>query len=268
MGRLMKYELRAAMKLLIPLWLGTLVLSFLNSFTMPGQIETDNPVLKTISTTVMVAYVLAVLAIVIITVIYLIMRFYQGLLKDEGYLTFTLPVSIDAILWSKALSGLILLAISGVVCVLSLMTLLWRTLNLMEFRIVLRELARNELVGTAIWTVLAAIFAAVCSGLSSIFQAYLAMGIGQMAKKRKLAASVLAYVVISTVVSTITTVGLTPLGNLLLKWIGYDSLIQLLGYSVNGPWLLLLGVALSSLFYGAVYYLLTRYIFKHKLNLE
>ena len=33
MGRLMKYDLRAAMRLFIPLWLGTLALALVNRFT-------------------------------------------------------------------------------------------------------------------------------------------------------------------------------------------------------------------------------------------
>lgn len=267
MGRLMKYELRAAMKLLIPLWLGTLVLSLINSFTMPGQIETNDPILKAISNTVLFAYVLAVMAVVIIAVIYVVMRFYQGLLKDEGYLTFTLPVSIDAILWAKALSGLILLAISGVVCVLSLCVLLRDTLDFHEIGIALRAISAYDLVGTVITTLLSLLAAAVASGLSTLFQAYLAMGLGQMAKKRKLATSILAYVLISIGVSTLTTTVLMPLGNWILGWSGFGSMLNALS-AQNGMSILLLLTALVNLAYTAVYYVLSRYIFKHKLNLE
>lgn len=206
-------------------------------------------------------------ATVIIAVIYVVMRFYQGLLKDEGYLTFTLPVSIDAILWAKALSGLILLAISGVVCVLSLGMLLRDTLNFREIGIAFRAISAYDLLGTVITTLLSALVAAVASGLSSLFQAYLSMGLGQMAKKRKLATSILAYVLISIGVSTLTTTVLMPLGNWILGWTGYGSMWNAVGEQ-GGISILLLLTALVKLAYTAVYYVLSRYIFKHKLNLE
>ena len=50
------------------------------------------------------------------------------MLKDEGYLTFTLPVGIDSILWSKALTAMILSVCSAVVCALSLLLLVVRDL--------------------------------------------------------------------------------------------------------------------------------------------
>ena len=46
MSRLMKYDLRAAMKLFVPLWIGTLILSLINSFTIPGQHEIDSRILE------------------------------------------------------------------------------------------------------------------------------------------------------------------------------------------------------------------------------
>ena len=97
MGRLMKYDLRAAMRLFIPLWLGTLALALVNRFTVHLEFS-ENRILNFFTGLVMVLYVLAALSILVVTLIYIIQRFYQSMLKDEGYLTFTLPVGIDSLL--------------------------------------------------------------------------------------------------------------------------------------------------------------------------
>ena len=34
MGKLMKYDLRAALRLFVPLWIGALILALVNSFTI------------------------------------------------------------------------------------------------------------------------------------------------------------------------------------------------------------------------------------------
>ena len=105
MGKLMKYDLRAALRLFIPLWIGTLVLGLVNGVTIEME-QSDNRYLNFFTGLFAVLFVLAIFAILIVAAIYVVQRFYQSMLKDEGYLTFTLPVGIDSILWSKALTVL------------------------------------------------------------------------------------------------------------------------------------------------------------------
>lgn len=267
MGRLMKYDLRAAMKLFVPLWIGTLILSLINSFTIPAQSEIESRMLEFFVSMMMIAYVLAVIAIVIVTIIYIIMRFYQGLLKDEGYLTFTLPVGIDSILWAKAFTGLILLAVSGVVCMLSLLILVWQFLEFQDFSLFFRMFAENSTVGDGIMIIFSAVLAAVSTCLSGIFHGYLSMGFGQLAKKRKLGMSVLSYVIISTVSSTIAGVVIMPLFVWLMENMGQTNVLMLFD-GIKGVWLIFLLISLYNLIFTAIYYFPTRYIFKNKLNLE
>lgn len=267
MGRLMKYDLRAAMKLFVPLWIGTLFLSIVNRFTLPAIDQMENGAVRLFFGLIMTAYVLAILAIVIVAIIYIVLRFYQGLLKDEGYLTFTLPVSIDAILWSKALTGVVLLTISGAVAILSMFMQMMEQGDLKILGGVLMELLEAAGTGNTVMIFICAILAAVSTCLSSIFQAYCAMGFGQLAQKRKLAASILAYVIISFVISMVTGVGVMPLAVHVLEMLGKPNVLQIFN-GPHGVWVLLLGFALYNLLYVVVFYFPARYIFKNKLNLE
>ena len=267
MGRLMKYDLRAAMKLFVPLWIGTLILSLINSFTIYPKFDVESKLADFFISLMMIAYVLAVIAIVIVTIIYVVMRFYQSMLKDEAYLTFTLPVGMDAILWAKSIVGLILLAISGIVCVASLLILLYPVGYAADLPMLFSRLMDQITVGDLLMIVLSMILAAVTACLSGIFHGYLSMGLGQLAKKRKLGASVLAYVIISTVTSAVAGVVIMPLFVRLMEGIGQTSVLLMFN-GAKGIWLIFLLISLYDLIFAAIYYFPTRYIFKNKLNLE
>lgn len=47
----------------------------------------------------------------IITLIFILMRYYKNFFTDEGYLTFTLPVTPHELLWTKLISGMIWLSL-------------------------------------------------------------------------------------------------------------------------------------------------------------
>lgn len=260
MGRLMKYDLRAAMRLFIPLWLGTLALALVNRFTVHLEFS-ENRILNFFTGLVMVLYVLAALSILVVTLIYIIQRFYQSMLKDEGYLTFTLPVGIDSLLWSKALTALILVVVSDIVGILSLLILVVWNVNLDEFQRFLRELGQyfNGISLTFLMVCLTAVVATVCQ----VILIYLSMALGQLAQKHRLGASVGAYVLISIATSTVYSVVLAPIAMKLAENMEFPNVEPLT--ILNAALAVLM---LNALILTAVYYFPARYLFKRKLNLE
>ena len=108
MGKLMKYDLRAAMRLFIPVWIGTLVLSVINSFFIGADYDIEHWMLNLLTKLTMITNVVLLISVFVITLVYILLRFYQSMVKDEAYLTFTLPVSVDSILWGRTFGGIIL----------------------------------------------------------------------------------------------------------------------------------------------------------------
>ena len=259
MGRLMKYDLRAALRLFVPLWLGTLVLALVNGFTMRLEYS-ENPVLNFLTGLVMVLYVLAVMAILILTGIYAIQRFYQSMLKDEGYLMFTLPVGIDSILWSKALTALILSVCSAVVCVLSLLLLVVRDLASVNLSGFFEDLLHSIPLREIILTVVCFGVMLLAAALATLFLIYLSMALGQFAQKHRLAASVGAFVAIQVVMSFLLTLPASFTEYWDVRWIPEDG-----WFAACVVFLLL---AAGSLVQAAIYYFPTRYLFQKRLNLE
>ncbi|MBQ7379534.1 MAG: hypothetical protein IJW70_07665 [Clostridia bacterium] len=74
-----------------------------------------------------ISYMIMIYSLVIFTAgtsIMLYVHYYRKFFTDQGYLTFTLPVSRSTHFWSKTVSGLIYTAASGLVCVLSIIIVL------------------------------------------------------------------------------------------------------------------------------------------------
>ena len=90
LGKLMKYDLKSMFKVFVPLWLALLAVSGVNRFTIQFD---SNAIIGGLPTVIfMILYVGLIIAVMVVAVALIIMRFYHGLLKDEGYLMFTLPV--------------------------------------------------------------------------------------------------------------------------------------------------------------------------------
>ena len=214
MGKIIKYEFRSMFRLFIPLWLGILALSLVNRFTLNLQFD-GNSLTGFFSGLVMFLYVMGIMAVLVVAFIFVILRFYKGVLKEEGYLTMTLPVSLDSVLWGKAIAGWLLMVLTILVCIASVCILV---LGNFVQRIML-QLTWNrmvELTGSAAplaLIVVQLVLAALVSTLYNILFLYLAMAIGHLAQKHRVGMSVLAYVVMSTVLSTAYNTFLTPVVN-------------------------------------------------------
>ena len=72
-----------------------------------NQALNGNPVFSVMRVLSLAAAVIALIAIFIITVVMCIIRYRNNLLKDEGYLMHTLPVSAASLHFSKLLAGII-----------------------------------------------------------------------------------------------------------------------------------------------------------------
>ncbi len=66
-------------------------------------------------------YYIGIIAANVVTIIYLVIRYYKNLYTSEGYLTFTLPVKTDMIIHSKVITGAAWLFLSYVSTFISIM---------------------------------------------------------------------------------------------------------------------------------------------------
>lgn len=99
LGKLMKYDLRSGIRTFSLIWIGLALLGAINGLTIRFVLAGDTQ-------SGLVSFVFGVLPMILLVALYVAMgifvlvfiidRFYKGLLGNEGYLMFTLPVTSAA----------------------------------------------------------------------------------------------------------------------------------------------------------------------------
>ena len=240
--KLLKYDLRANMKIYCFLWPCIVVAMILQGFLIPADIpESLQSVLVPL---VLILLIFSIFGAVITSMVVCINRFYKGLLSEEGYLMFTLPVHPWQLVLSKLLVSMMTLLVTALLSLGSVVVLMGSILS---------ELDLDELTYAleAIWGQISPeqpvllIVNLLLSQALSILVIYLACAIGHLAKKRRVLFSVLAYFGVNY--------GLQFLTGILAQMGFYGS-----------PWITTLSNAASV----ALCFYFTQLILKKRLNLE
>ena len=177
LGKLLKYELKATSRVFIPLYIAILVVSIVNGLSL--NLEILN--IQGLATIVLMCLFISLF---VITIVVTIQRFNKNLLKDEGYLMFTLPVSSKYRVLSKYLTSLIWTFLSFVVAFLSF-TIIFMipTYKYFDFSYFINEfnlLFSNMLNLNILGQFLKIILLMIISYTIFIFNVYLALSVGQL----------------------------------------------------------------------------------------
>lgn len=177
LGKLLKYELKATSRVFIPLYIAILVVSIVNGLSL--NLEILN--IQGLATIVLMCLFISLF---VITIVVTIQRFNKNLLKDEGYLMFTLPVSSKHLVLSKYLTSLIWTFLSFVVAFLSF-TIIFMipTYKYFDFSYFINEfnlLFSNMLNLNILGQFLKIILLMIISYTIFIFNVYLDLSVGQL----------------------------------------------------------------------------------------
>lgn len=260
LGKLMKYELKATSRLLIPLYLILFVISLINRFVF--SVNGFDRSFNVISQFFMITYITAIFAVVTATLIYMVVRFYKNLLTDEGYLMFTLPAKTHDLITSKLLIAL-LWSIISITAVLVSTFITFATPQSINFTIEgIREgiTAFNREVG-GIWVLfLVELIVMILLGIvAKILMVYASIAIGQLFSKHKIIGSFVAYIAIYTIIQFLAMLVVIPLGIFMADKPIEAAIVPNLFFPIS------IGVLAAG---SAGFYIVTNYILKKKLNLE
>ena len=180
LGKLLKYELKATSRVFIPLYIAILVVSIVNGLSL--NLEIFN--IQGLATIILMCLFISLF---VITIVVTIQRFNKNLLKDEGYLMFTLPVSSKHLVLSKYLTSLIWTFLSFIVALLSftIFTIIFMipTYKYFDFSYFINEfnlLFSNMLNLNILGQFLKIILLMIISYTIFIFNVYLALSVGQL----------------------------------------------------------------------------------------
>lgn len=273
LGKLFKYEFKNTAKFILTIYgvliavtvLGMLVLSF-------EPIRTGESMATTlILVAYIILYVSSIIALYVVTYIYLTMHFYKSMYSVQGYLTHTLPVKslttfhvklATALIWMLASTVLMVLSIFGFVSAISGPGF-WQELFSCDFAAVNQEILSTLNMPFA-ELIIIVILSLIISALASLLMVYASCSIGQLFNQHKVAASVVSGIVfyflqqiIGTIVSIVGMVSMLNNAketNISITLTGYDAMMW---YGIG-----------MSLFFAAAYYIICNIIVRKKINLE
>lgn len=283
LGKLFKYENKALSKTVLPLGIGVLLVALFGSLMMKLNMlvshwikhnSTVVSLVRSVTGTLFVFSIIAIISASVVAVFIIMQRYYRSLFTDEGYLTFTLPVKIRDILFSKVFAG-VLWSLFVMVCTLLgvFLILLFgttRTLMNTDFLHTLREAWRVFLqvqipdMNLPVF-LLQMLVLMLASMLQQFLLIYLAITLGnQVAKKHKVLGAVAMYFVVYAICQSINAV-LIIVGSTVVGGMQFFDTFKPTPILLH--WFLL-GTTLLALVYAAVFFVVNHRIIKNKLNLE
>ena len=117
LGKVLKYDLKALCRYLIPLYVVLLGLSMMIRFL--GFFDNIS-VIAIICGLLIVALVMLFIFSFMLAGIFLVKYYLENLFKEQGYLTHTLPVKKGTLLFSKVLASLVVFIVTALVLIVSL----------------------------------------------------------------------------------------------------------------------------------------------------
>ena len=212
-GKLIKYEIRSSIKMMAVIWAALIAVSVLFSLSINflSDLVIDsgngiNTIVGIVEIITGIMYFAVFVALVVATVVMIILRFYKGLLGDEGYLMHTLPVKPWQLITSKGIVAAIVVIGSIIIAFLSIMILAGiNSVGIFPemFGVIRRAWEENH---GYVLLAIEVIVLLILSLLKRIYQVYAALSIGQLAGKHRILLSLGAYIGLSIAVTTMLVI--------------------------------------------------------------
>lgn len=264
LGKIIKHEFKATYKTALTMILSVLLVGGL--VRMMDMVSFDGTIWRIIEMIMAVFYLLLLIAVPVSMFVVSIARFYRTMVKDEGYLTHTIPVKKTQLINGKLITSVIWIIISIMVIPLSLL------INVKNSIYTFRDIAELlKLVfsnSTYIVDCVMFILLIIVSIMTSLLLCYASIGMGQMFNGHRLAGSVLFYFIFKYAFSFLQLFLMLIIPSVADMMNKYDTVNKILMAEDNGMLALMLFVMPFQIILGIICYLIAYWRFSKKLNLE
>ncbi len=270
--KLVKHEFRATGRVMLPMYLILLVTAVGANISGRGLIGSSYWILDTLAVLVVMAFGFAIAGACLLAFLLMIQRFYKNLLQDEGYLMMTLPVSIHQHIWAKLIVSTVWFILTILAIIISAMVVAYDVGFLSEFFNELLKLLHGFLklnAGEAVNGVVVLI-----EGIALIFlamaafslQFYAALAVGHSFANHKLLTSVGCFFAIQFVMQFATGAFFVSADRFgFFRFMNRWSPTPIVAVHVG---MLMLMLIAGTVIYGAIFYGITTFFLKRRLNLE
>lgn len=194
LGKLLKYEYKATSRYFIGLYIVLALLTIGNKvmITIEATTDIDLKVVDILFGIIMASYVIAIIAIAVATVVLMLRRFYFNMLKDEGYLTFTLPATVGQHIASKMIVCITWVIATVVLTGVSIFVVTYSK-DIDYARGISYSVQKLTQLGA--WGYVAeGIIAAIVTVIGMPILMYACLSIGQLYTKHRVVGAILAYI--------------------------------------------------------------------------
>ncbi|HAH79554.1 MAG TPA: hypothetical protein DEB16_07070 [Ruminococcaceae bacterium] len=277
LGKLIKYEIRATQRIFLPLYGLILAFALLNRLFRAAAPESAESLSLPINVSAfvngltMMVYVALIVALAVMTLIVTIRRFQRGLLGDEGYLMFTLPVEVHSHIDCKMIVTLIWTVLSLLVSALSIFILAVDESSMQRFSegcLRFRDFFR-QYGASSYLILLECIVLFVVLALMDTLQIYASIAVGSRSARHKLLAGFGAFIGFTVVMMTVSSWIFNSAVGYPSGWLRAQLGNLARGLAPEAAVELALGLLiLYSALFGVAFYALTNWLLSRKLNLE
>lgn len=274
LGKLIKHEFKGTYKIFGLLFSALILLTLLSRFCI--YIPFDNMIYDFLTGFINIAYMISVFCITLACTVIVMLRFNRNMLKDEGYLTHTLPVKVWQHIVAKVLTYTVWIIASIIMMLFSLFLYFVGT---DEFDVVIDFVnsameaieAYPFLITTGIFTLVVCIIQVMVSLLAYMS----ALSLGQIFRKHKVAGAVFFYFVLNNVMSSMASgiMMLMPdfvddINDMETKMEEANTIAQIAEIACDIMNVLMLISLVLLIINAVVYFFITNYMLSKKLDLE
>ena len=189
--KLIKYDFQSYFRLLFPVQLIILGIALINRliqlFEPKEAAGTLNTVYNGFFISSLTLYFIAIAVCLVMTLVVSIVRFYQGMYTNEGYLNHTLPVTPTQHITAKLLNSMLFYIGTLFVIFISFIIITFGELNIEIFKAGFYLL--NKFIGSlgaqGVVLIIEAVILVLLLGVHSFLKLYCCISVGQLAKKKK-----------------------------------------------------------------------------------
>ena len=283
LGKLIKHEWIATRRILLPVTLTIILITLVGCIFLGTDILRSENSLPLV-VLLIILYALSMIVLSLTSSIYLLVRFYRNLFSAEGYLMFTLPVKPVQLLNSKLIVACLWSFFSTLLTLASLFALAFSSgyYSVMHSDSAEKEAFLSDIISvmtngvrtsasfqdvfgyTPVELLLLFLILIFVSAFFSLTLGYLAIVLGQLVEKHKLACSIVFYIALYIGTQVIFSMALViiNMGTILNSDLDALELTQNIYHSV---------LSASTILYlvlGILFYLITFVLIRKKVNLD
>ena len=268
--KLLKHETLAFGRSMLPMWV---ILLGMSVFARIVQFfESESTVYSIVRGSTFIVFGISVAVCLVMTLVVCIKRFYVNMFTGEGYLTMTLPVTAEQHIFSKLLISVAGFVASVIVVLVALsITALGEVLvEVFKAAGYLFDKMYQQIGFHSVVFIIEFIIVLLVIVAYQMLLFYGCISVGQLARKNRVLAAFGTYFALYVIEQILGTI-MVIFVSLQLTWL--TALMEKLGlYAIKHPYVVAHGgIWIGIVIYviiGAVFFFVSRYIIKNRLNLE